>query len=222
MNNIITRKTSASEQNANHIHVNRTKNNSFISSLHNGAVNLTQFILSVLFLTLFLSSTANAHRGAKGEVDTCRFSVGKEVVHFSAYTPSSSGGQSYCHAIPYIELTDLVIDYEGKNLRNTTVEFEVTKEPEGTRILYQAPEKFKKGSVDFKIDFAQYGAGDYLTHVTIVSNGETVDAHLPFSVGVDPENSGIPYKIIIPFILVIIILITMKMMSIKRDDQQDL
>jgi hypothetical protein len=33
------------------------------------------------------------------------------------------------------------------------VEFEVTKEPEGTRVFYQAPEKIKKGTVDAKVDF---------------------------------------------------------------------
>ena len=43
--------------------------------------------LTVMLLSLFFSSTATAHRGAKNEIDTCRISVGNEVVHFSAYTP---------------------------------------------------------------------------------------------------------------------------------------
>ena len=149
MKKIITHKMSNLQQSHNTIQSNKTRS---ITGLCASLASILQLIFIVL-TSLALSSTAYAHRGAKGEVDTCRFSVGKDVVHFSAYTPASSGGKSYCHAIPNIELTDLVIDYEGKNLRNTTVEFEVTREPEGTRILYQAPEKFKKGSVDFKIDF---------------------------------------------------------------------
>ncbi len=178
-------------------------------------------LILAMCLLLILPNTASAHRGAKGEVDTCRISVGKEVVHFSAYTPRSSGGRSFCHAIPNVELTHLVIDYEGKKLRHTTVEFEVTKEPEGARIFYQKPEKIKKGSIDVIVDFGQYGAGDYLTHITIANQGETIDAHLPFSVGVDPDEDKIPYKIIIPFILVIIILISMKFMTIKKGPEAD-
>ncbi len=170
-------------------------------------------LLTVLCFTLTLPFPASAHRGAKGEIDTCRISVGKEVIHFSAYTPTLTGGTSYCQIIPEIGLTDLVIDYEGKKLRETTVEFEVTKEPEGTRVYYHKPEKIKKGSVDAKVDFTQYGAGEYLLHVTIVNEGETIDSHLPFSVGIELEESLIPMKILIPLIIIVIIFIVMFGMS---------
>jgi hypothetical protein len=40
-----------------------------------------------------------------------------------------------------------VIDYEGKKLRHTTVEFEVTKEPAGTRVYYHSPEQITKGTI---------------------------------------------------------------------------
>ncbi len=172
-----------------------------------------QIILSVLFLSLILPSAANAHRGAKNEVDTCRFSVGDQVVHFSAYTPTFTGGTSYCHGIPNIGLTHLVFDYEGKKLRNTTVEFEITKEPEGTRIYYHEPEKIKKGSIDAKIDFANYGAGDYLAHVTIMYEGKKLDSHLPFSIGVEAEGSGMPFIIIFALSALGIVLFAMVIMS---------
>ncbi|MCK5665494.1 MAG: hypothetical protein KAI17_18535, partial [Thiotrichaceae bacterium] len=107
----------------------------------------------------------------------------------------------------------LVIDYEGKKLRNTTVEFEVTKEPEGSRVYYHSPEKIKKGSIDAKVDFRQYGAGDYLLHVTVINQGETIDSHLPFSVGMEQEESMIPMKILIPFIIIVIIFAVMFGMS---------
>ena len=175
-----------------------------------------QIILSVLFLSLILPSAASAHRGAKNEVDTCRFSVGDQVVHFSAYTPTFTGGTSYCHGIPNIGLTHLVFDYEGKKLRNTTVEFEITKEPEGTRIYYHEPEKIKKGSIDAKIDFANYGAGDYLAHVTIVYEGKKLDSHLPFSIGVEAEGSGMPFIIIVALIALGIALFAMVMMSFLK------
>lgn len=176
-------------------------------------------IVSILLLAFILPNTATAHRGAKGEVDTCRISVGKEVIHFSAYTPSLTGGKSFCHIIPEIGITDIVIDYEGKKLRNTTVEFEITKEPEGSRVYYNKPEKFKKGTVDAKVDFTQYGAGDYLLHVTVVNAGETIDSHLPFSVGVEAAESIIPNKILIPFIIIVIIFAVMFGMSRSKKNQ---
>ncbi len=191
----------------------RNKSFGLKADRHRNIVNKFQLILSILFLTSVLPSTGYAHRGAKGEVDTCRISVGKEVIHFSAYTPSLSGGRSFCHIIPEIGLTDLVIDYEGKKLRNTTVEFEVTKEPEGSRVYYHSPEKIKKGSIDAKVDFRQYGAGDYLLHVTVINQGETIDSHLPFSVGMEQEESMIPMKILIPFIIIVIIFAVMFGMS---------
>ena len=173
----------------------------------------TYAILSILLLALTIPSIATAHRGAKGEVDTCRISVGTEVIHFSAYTPTLTGGQSFCHIIPEIGLTDIVIDYEGKKLRNTTVEFEITKEPEGSRVYYNSPEKFKKGTVDAKVDFTKFGASDYLLHVTVINAGETIDSHLPFSVGIEPAESMIPNKILIPFIIITIIFAVMFGMS---------
>ncbi|MCK4841447.1 MAG: hypothetical protein KAT04_06140 [Methylococcales bacterium] len=174
---------------------------------------------SVLFLSLIVPATVNAHRGARNEVDTCRFSVGTEVIHFTAYTPTFSGGTGFCHAIPNIGLTHLVFDYEGKKLRNTTVEFEITKEPEGTRIFYQKPEKIKKGSIDAKLDFNTFGAGDYLAHVTIFHQGEKLDSHLPFSIGVESVGSGIPTIVIIMLSLVVIVFLGMIVMS-RNDGKQ--
>ena len=146
-------------------------------------------MLSILCLAI---PTANAHRGAKNAIDTCRFSVGSEVIHFSAYTPTFSDGESFCHSIPNIGETHLVFDYEGNKLRKTTVEFEITKEPEGTRIFYQKPKKIKKSSVNAKINFnaENAGAGHYLAHVTIMYQGEKLDSHLSFSVGIEPEDEG--------------------------------
>ncbi len=186
---------------------------SYILGVHGAIVRNSKLLFSLLFLSLALPTTVSAHRGATNEVDTCRFSVGSEVIHFSAYTPTFSGGTSYCHGVPNIGLTHLVFDYEGNKLRHTTVEFEITKEPEGTRIFYHAPEKIKKGTIDAKIDFAKYGAGDYLAHVTIVYQGEKLDSHLPFSIGVEPEDAGVPKVIIILLVLVITIIVGMLVMS---------
>ena len=199
------------------MHSARRQNN-LVSDIFSFTRYKIHVLLAVLLLALALPSTANAHRGAKGEVDTCRISVGNEVIHFSAYTPTLSGGKSFCHIIPEIGLTDLVIDYEGKKLRNTTVEFEVTKDPEGSRVYYHAPEKIKKGSIDAKVDFTQYGAGDYLLHVTVINEGETIDSHLPFSVGLEQAESMIPAKILIPLIIIAIIFAVMFGMSRSKKE----
>lgn len=140
-------------------------------------------LLATLLFTMLFSAPSYSHRGALDEIDVCRIRVGTEKIHFTAYTPTFTESQGYCRFIPNVGLTNLIFDYEGKKLRDVSIEFEVTKEPEGTRIFYQEPQKAKIGSVKADIDFSKYGAGDYLAHVTIVHDGEKQDTHLPFVVG---------------------------------------
>lgn len=151
-------------------------------------------ILAALLLAGIFPDAAYAHRSATDQVDDCNIRVGYERVHFTAYTPTLTNNREYCKAIPKLGPTNLVFDYEGKNLRNITVQFEVTKEPEGTRIFYQEPRKIKTGTVNGVVDFSQYGAGNYLAHVAIVHNGKELDTHIPFSVGLedDAENRFTP------------------------------
>lgn len=178
---------------------------------------LMGLIISGLLLSLFLQTPAHAHRGAKNAIDLCRFTVGNEVIHFSAYTPNITGGESFCRTIPGIGLTHLVFDYEGNKLRKTTVEFEITKEPEGTRVFYQKPEKIKKGSVDAEINFDKLGlgSGNYLAHVTIMYQGDKLDSHLPFTVGMEPEDS-INYIVIIAGVILAIIGIFVFVTMLRR------
>ncbi len=177
-----------------------------------------QVLLSVLFLSIALPSSVNAHRGAYNQVDTCRIPVGDEIIHFTAYTPET-GGTGLCRIIPNVSLTDLVFDYEGQKLRKTTVEFEVTKEPEGTQVFYQAPEKISKGSVNAKVDFRKYGPGNYLAHITIDYNGEKLDSHLPFSVGLESQDSGPPGIVTILISILVLVLIGMVIMSRSKKNQ---
>lgn len=169
-----------------------------------------QAFVSSLFIFIVLAlHTAEAHRGARDEIDDCRIKVGFEKIHFSAYTPSITGNKTYCHDIPGLGETYLVFDYEGKKLRDITLEFEVTKEPNGERVFYQAPQKIKTGNVNRRIDFSQYGAGDYLAHITIVDNDKRQDTHLPFTVGmVDPPmNKQLKFFIVLVFFVLIFLVV---------------
>jgi len=156
----------------------------------------------VVFFCLSFSSLSYSHRGAADEVDNCRIKVGFEKIHFTAYTPEFTKSKGFCQFIPNIGMTNLVFDYEGKKLRNVSIEFEVTKEPEGVRVFYQQPQKIKTGTVNAPVDFSKFGAGDYLAHVTIVHNGEKLDTHLPFSIGVG--DTKIPWGKIVFFLLVVL------------------
>ena len=133
-----------------------------------------------LFLT---ASTAWAHGGMAVQIDSCRILVGNQWVHFTAYTPELTADEEFCKALPEIGRTNLVFDYEGRTLRNLNVAFEVTKEPDGAAIYYQEPANHNTGTLNAVVDFNQFGAGDYLVHVTLISEGEKIDAHLPFTVG---------------------------------------
>lgn len=170
-------------------------------------------------ILLFASSnSAMAHRGPANEVDNCRIRVGSEKIHFTAYTPTFSQSTGYCQAIPYVGQTNLVFDYEGHKLRDVSVEFEVTKEPDGVRIFHQEPKKIKSGTLNTVVDFSQHGAGEYLVHVTILHEGEKLDTHLPFAVGVEEEKSYAgPLKIIIPAVFIVVMLFFMFRSS--KDDE---
>ncbi|MGR8997897.1 MAG: hypothetical protein ACU88J_02460 [Gammaproteobacteria bacterium] len=143
-------------------------------------------IFGLLFTAI--PSAVYAHRGVSNEADACKILVGHERVHFTAYTPAF-GNKDYCQSIPHLGMTNLVFNYEGKKMRNLTVEFEVTKEPEGTRVFYQEPTKIKTGTVNGVVDFSKFGAGNYLAHVAIVHKDKSLDSHIPFSVGLEEESS---------------------------------
>ncbi|MGI9211957.1 MAG: hypothetical protein ACR2HF_05750 [Methylococcaceae bacterium] len=135
-----------------------------------------------LFLSLLIPASVSAHGGASGvDTDTCRIPVDSHWVHFTAYQPQLSGTTEFCSAIPEIGMTTVVFDYEGKALRNMTVEFEITKEPEGTRVFYKEPMSYPTGSANTQVNFTE--TGSYLTHITLVNDGKKIDAHIPFKVG---------------------------------------
>ena len=69
--------------------------------------------------------------------------------------------------------------------------------------------------MDAKIDFTTFGIGEYLTHITIMHEGEKLDSHLPFTIGIEEDN--IPYKVIIPIILIIITWITGQVKTKNRE-----
>lgn len=171
-------------------------------------------VLSALCLSVLFSAPSYSHRGALDEIDVCRIRVGTEKIHFTAYTPTFTQSQGFCRFIPNVGLTNLIFDYEGKKLRDVSIEFEVTKEPEGTRIFYQEPQKAKTGSVKADIDFSKYGAGDYLAHVTIVHDGEKQDTHLPFVVGA--EESKTPWGRYLFFVVSVAVLVTIGITVLTR------
>ena len=167
-------------------------------------------------LIIAFPSDVYAHRGASNEVDACNILVGHERVHFTAYTPKFSN-KEYCQSIPHLGVTNLVFDYEGKSLRNLTVEFEVTKEPEGTRIFYQEPTKIKSGTVNGVVDFSKFGAGNYLAHVAIVHKDKSMDSHIPFSVGLEDESSdNLPIKSLFIVLLIAAVVYLMKRAANKQ------
>jgi len=137
--------------------------------------------LSIMLAALIPTSQTWAHGGASVDTDTCRILVGPHLVHFTAYQPQLTGTTEYCNDIPELGPTTLVFDYEGKALRNMTVEMEITKEPEGTRVFYMPPSTHSTGTFNTSINFTD--ASKYLAHVTLVNEGQKTDAHVAFKVG---------------------------------------
>ncbi|MGR8953171.1 MAG: hypothetical protein ACU83V_12280 [Gammaproteobacteria bacterium] len=178
------------------------------------------WLLRGLLLAFVLQQPAFAHRGDADDVDPCRIKIGNEWIHFAAYTPTISENKSYCRSIPKVGMTNLVFDYEGKQLRHVSIEFEVTKEPEGTRVYYRLPSTTKTGTVEGAVDFNQFGAGNYQVHVTLIENDQKVDTHIPFSVGIEGDESFIKLKKIL-FTIVICIVIAYLSFRFARGGKGD-
>jgi hypothetical protein len=159
--------------------------------------SLTAF--GILAISL-ISTNAWSHGGASVDTDQCRVQIGPHLVHFTAYQPQLTGTTEYCNTIPELGPTTVVFDYEGKALRNMTVEFEITKEPEGTRVFYQPPSTHSNGTFNSNVNFTE--AGKYRVHITLVNEGVKVDEHIGVAVG--SGAAGIPTsKLIVIFTLLV-------------------
>ena len=146
-------------------------------------------------LGLLFSASLWAHGGAAGtDTDQCKFELQPtHWIHYTAYQPSSFPAEEFCGKLPGINtLTQLVFDYQDMKYRNMLVEFEVTKEPEGTRVFFLPSAKHKKGSVNLELPNGLPDAGKYLIHITLVpdpndtenrTQGERLDVHMGFKVG---------------------------------------
>ena len=146
-------------------------------------------------LGLLFSATIWAHGGAAGtDTDQCKFELQPtHWIHYTAYQPSAYPAEEFCGKLPGLStLTQLVFDYQDMKYRNMLVEFEVTKEPEGTRVFFLPSAKHKKGSVNLELPNGVAEAGQYLIHITLVpdpadtenrTQGERLDVHMGFKAG---------------------------------------
>ncbi|WP_394751800.1 hypothetical protein [Crenothrix sp.] len=138
-------------------------------------------------LALLFSATLWAHGGAAGtDTDQCKFELEKDHwLHYTAYQPNSFPAEEFCASLPKTnEKILLVFDYQDQRYRGNTVEFEVTKEPEGTRVFFLPGAKHKSGTVELVLPNGVPEPGKYLIHITLVPDkGERLDAHMSFSAG---------------------------------------
>ncbi|MFZ2450841.1 MAG: hypothetical protein WAW36_10010 [Methylovulum miyakonense] len=141
----------------------------------------------LVLLGLFFSASLWAHGGAAGtDTDQCKFELEpSHWIHYTAYQPVAYSAEEFCGNLPGINTrTQLVFDYQDMRYRNMTVEFEVTKEPEGTRVFFLPAAKHKAGTVNLDLPNGVPEAGKYLIHITLVPDqGERLDAHMSFKAG---------------------------------------
>lgn len=148
-----------------------------------------------LFLGLFFSASVWAHGGAAGtDTDQCKFELEPgHWIHYTAYQPKAFPAEDFCGNLPNLDTqTQLVFDYQDMKYRSMAIEFEVTKEPEGTRVFFQPAEKHKSGTVMLDLKDGLKEAGKYLIHITLVpdetkmdprTQGNRLDVHMGFKVG---------------------------------------
>ncbi len=141
---------------------------------------------TLLVLGLLFSATLWAHGGAAGTDDQCKFELEPgHWIHYTAYQPKAYPAEEFCGNIPGTDsIIQLVFDYQDMKYRNNSVEFEVTKEPEGTRVFFEPAKKHKSGTVMLSLPNGVPEPGKYLIHITLVPDqGERLDAHMGFKAG---------------------------------------
>lgn len=140
-----------------------------------------------ILIGLVFSATLWAHGGAAGtDTDQCKFELEpNHWLHYTAYQSKAYPGQDFCGSLPATgTLTQLVFDYQDMRYRDMAIEFEVTKEPEGTRVFFDEAKKHKSGTVALSLPNGVAEKGKYLIHITLVKDdGSKLDAHMGFSAG---------------------------------------
>lgn len=141
----------------------------------------------LVLLGLVFSSAIWAHGGAAGtDTDQCKFELEKDHwLHYTAYQPKAYPAEEFCGNLPDVNtLTQLVFDYQDQRYKNMAIEFEVTKEPEGTRVYFLESKKHKSGTVVLDLPNGVAEPGKYLIHITLLQDsGERLDAHMSFKAG---------------------------------------
>jgi hypothetical protein len=170
-----------------------------------GIMNRAHFIAKGFLgiLGLLLSAAVWAHGGAAGtDTDQCKFELEpSHWIHYTAYQPKSYPAEEFCGKLPGASTpTQLVFDYQDMRYRNMSVEFEVTKEPEGTRVFFLPASKHKSGTVNLDLPNGVPEAGKYLIHITLVPDqGDRLDAHMSFTAGGGAPTSTTSYVLYILF-----------------------
>lgn len=143
--------------------------------------------ISLGLIGLLFSSVILAHGGAAGtDTDQCKFELEPDHwIHYTAYQSRDFPGDEFCGSLPNVDsMTQLVFDYQDVRYRNMAVEFEVTKEPEGTRVFFQEAKKHKSGTIVLSLPNGVPEAGKYLIHITLhKDDGGRLDAHMSFRAG---------------------------------------
>lgn len=162
---------------------------------------LTKGFLGVL--GLLFSATLWAHGGAAGtDTDQCKFELEpSHWIHYTAYQPKAYPAEEFCGSLPGSATpTQLVFDYQDMRYRNMAIEFEVTKEPEGTRVFFLPSKKHKSGTVNLELPNGVPDPGKYLIHITLVPDqGERLDAHMSFTAGAGQATKTSSYLLYLLF-----------------------
>jgi len=154
---------------------------------------------------LLFSAILWAHGGAAGtDTDQCKFELEpNHWIHYTAYQPNSFPAEDFCANVPNTnEKTILVFDYQDMKYRDNTVEFEVTKEPDGKRVFFLAGAKHRKGTVELVLPQGVPDPGQYLIHITLVPDqGERLDVHMGFKAGGGAPIKGTNILLYVFFVL---------------------
>jgi len=169
---------------------------------------------------MIFSTALWAHGGAKGtDTDQCKFELEKDHwIHYTAYQPKAYPAEEFCGNLPDVNTPiQLVFDYQDERYRKRAIEFEVTKEPEGTRLFYMPAEKHKSGTVVLNLPEGVPDVSKYLIHITLLQDsGERLDAHMGFQAGKGQATSNKSYGLYLLILLAGLYFVYLSNASFKK------
>lgn len=177
---------------------------------------LTSLLLLGAILFGLLPEQAWAHGGVRIDEDVCKLFIGNYSLHFTGYqlraadhadhvhSPDDADRKEFCHDIPGLGYTVVVLDAVDPELREMPLEVRIVHDTEdmsnleAITVFHIPPKIYPTGTVAIEHTFDK--PGKFVGMVTVGSGKSVLESRFPFSVAQAPS----PFVRYIPFLAIVL------------------